>query len=67
MELLPPVGWADVATKRDLDTLEARLETRLSSAEARLESAIDRATVRLIMWLVPLNAGLAFGVARLAG
>lgn len=59
MELLPPVGWADVATKRDLDTLETRLETRL-------ESAIDRATVRLIMWLVPLNAGLAFGVARLA-
>lgn len=56
MELLPPVGWADVATKRDLDTLETRLE-----------SAIDRATVRLIMWLVPLNAGLAFGVARLAG
>ncbi|HMS49411.1 MAG: hypothetical protein WAX12_12415 [Candidatus Microthrix subdominans] len=25
MELLPPVGWADVATKRDLDQLEARL------------------------------------------
>ena len=23
MEQLPPVGWADVATKRDLDTLEA--------------------------------------------
>ena len=25
MVLLPPVGWADVATKRDLDQLEARL------------------------------------------
>ena len=25
MELPPPVGWADVATKRDLDQLEARL------------------------------------------
>ena len=23
MEMLPPVGWADVATKRDLDALEA--------------------------------------------
>lgn len=59
MELLPPVGWADVATKRDLDALETRLETRI-------EGAIDRAIIKLIMWLVPLNIGLAFGAARLA-
>ena len=28
MELLPPVGWADVATKQDLVLLELRLEAR---------------------------------------
>ena len=27
MELLPPVGWADLATKRDLELLEAKLTT----------------------------------------
>jgi hypothetical protein len=29
MEGMPPVGWADVATKRDLEHLEARLDARL--------------------------------------
>ena len=28
MEMLPPVGWADVATKQDLLALESRLEAR---------------------------------------
>ena len=28
MEMLPPVGWADVATKRDLDALEERMNLR---------------------------------------
>jgi hypothetical protein len=28
MELLPPVGWADVATKHDLVLLEQRLDAR---------------------------------------
>ena len=25
MEMLPPVGWADLATKKDLEILESRL------------------------------------------
>ncbi len=43
MELLPPVGWADVATKRDLDHLEARLEVRFERMDARF----DRMEARL--------------------
>jgi hypothetical protein len=40
MELLPPVGWADVATNRELDhlrvTIEKRLDTRFDAAEHRM-------------------------------
>jgi hypothetical protein len=41
MELLPPVGWADVATKHDLLMLEGRMETRLESFEGRMEMRLE--------------------------
>ena len=47
MELLPPVGWADVATKQDLrmidvrfDALEARMDARFDAVDARF-GAVD--------------------------
>ena len=44
MGLLPPVGWADVATKHDLDALEERMGLRFESLDhsfhASLESAL---------------------------
>jgi len=37
MTLLPPVGWAEVATKDDLRQLEARLDSRIDALEARFD------------------------------
>ncbi len=43
MEQLPPLGWADVAMKRDLDlgldALEQRLELRFEALEHKLLAA----------------------------
>ena len=44
MELLPPVGWADVATKQDLrmidvrfDALETRMDARFDAVDGRFD------------------------------
>ncbi len=46
IEHLPPVGWADVATKRDLDALEVRIGQRFDQVGARSDARFAQIDAR---------------------
>lgn len=64
MELLPPVGWSDVARKSDLDSL--RVEVRGEMAGLRGEIAELRGEIKAILpKLIAANIASMIGVSGL--
>jgi hypothetical protein len=66
MNYLPPVGWGEVATKRDLDALAAELRSEMEALRFDLLGEIKAQTTPMLLWLVPtIVAGM--GVAARLG
>jgi hypothetical protein len=56
MEMLPPTGWGDVATRQQLDhrieALEARLDHRIDTLRLEVVAQIADGQRRMMQWMV---------------
>jgi hypothetical protein len=52
MELLPPVGWADVATKTDLQHLRDELKTDIQALQLSFETTLEKRLHEQTKWFI---------------
>jgi hypothetical protein len=72
MSLLPPVGWADVATKDDIRQLEERMDMRFAATkddirllELKIDSKVDHAVGELTRTLMFGLIGSVFTIGSI--
>ena len=51
-ELLPPVGWADVATKTDIQHLRDEMKADMRALQLTIEIAIEKRIHEQTKWLI---------------
>ena len=62
MELLPPVGWADVATKDDLRTLRVDVQNMILASEHRILFWMFTTVLTATLGSMAISVGVALSV-----
>jgi hypothetical protein len=67
MNLLPPVGWGDLATKRDLDLAVERLDSKFDHVVALMATKDDVHTLQrtIVTWILTAQATVIAAVGLL--
>ena len=65
MGYLPPVGWADVATKQDLELLRLEVRGELNALRVDMADRFRQQTLALVAAMVTLSGVVASAAALL--
>ena len=65
MALLPPTGWGDVATRRDLEAHQRATESALAAMKSDINAQIWRTAVVVNLPTLLAAIGIGFAATRL--